>query len=314
MRITFSVEEKIRLLSTIQVWKREQLTQEVFRKLQVKYGIPAHLIETLFWHLEILHRLQPVSEFLVFKGGTCVQSYIYPMFQRASNDLDFNTTIENPNALMQKIEELNKQLKDREIAVELQGVQYGIFEFESGDEVSGTLNYRHRMPSRFGEYERVSGRDVQAKSIQVQVNYKHSWLPAIKKVMKPVEFFITEVAPLNAVVFPHESIEDLIADKLLATNEHTGRERFKDVYDLMVLLDLNHDRTLINDKLKLIAGRTKRDAGELRISSASTVMAFGERSDEARGFASMVARGGKDLIKDWEIGCERTATKIMRLV
>ena len=31
-------------------------------------------------------------------------------------------------------------------------------------------------------------------------------------------------------------IEDLIIDKLLATNEHTGRERFKDVYDLMVLL------------------------------------------------------------------------------
>ncbi len=70
--MTFRVEEKIRLLSTIQVWKREQLTQEVFRKLQIKYGIPAHLIETLFWHLEILHRLQPVSEFLVFKGGTCV--------------------------------------------------------------------------------------------------------------------------------------------------------------------------------------------------------------------------------------------------
>jgi predicted nucleotidyltransferase component of viral defense system len=314
MRITFSVEEKIRLLSTIQVWKREQLTQEVFRKLQVKYDIPAHLIETLFWHLEILHRLQTVSEFLVFKGGTCVQSFVDPMFQRASNDLDFNTTIENPNALIQKIEELNKHLKERAIAVELQGVQYGIFEIESRDEVSGTLNCRHRMPSRFGEYERVSGRDVQAKSIRVQVNYKHSWLPAIKKVMKPVEFFITEVAPLNAVVFPHESIEDLIVDKLLATNEHTGRERFKDVYDLMVLLDLDYDRSLINDKLALIAGKTKRDVGELIRSSAGTVMAFGERTDEARGFASMVARSGKELIRDWEIRCERTAGKILGLV
>ncbi len=313
MRITFSVEEKITLLSTIHVWKREQITQEAFKKLQVKYGIPAYLIETLFWHLEILYRMQPVSEFLLFKGGTCVQSYIDPMFQRASNDLDFNTIIENPNALMQKIEELNKQLKDRKIAINVQGVQYGIFEFESVDEVSGTLNYRHRMPSRFGEYERVSGRDVQAKSIKVQVNYKHSWLPAIKKVIKPVEFLITEVVPLNAVIFPHESIEDLIADKLLATNEHTGRERFKDAYDLMVLLELNHDRILINNKLALIAGRTKSDVGKLIKSSASTVMAFGERSGEARGFASMVARGGKELIRDWEIGCERTAEKIMKL-
>jgi predicted nucleotidyltransferase component of viral defense system len=205
MRINFSIEEKIKILSTIQVWKREQLTQEVFRKLQVKYGIPAYLIETFFWHMEILNRLHPMSEFLVFKGGTCVQSHIDPLFQRASNDLDFNTTIENPNSLMQKIEDMNKLLKDKRIAIEVQGVQYGIFEFESNDAVSGTLNYRHRMPSRFGEYERVSGNDVQAKSIRVQVNYKHSWLAAIKKVMKPVQFFSTEVAPVNAVVFPHDT-------------------------------------------------------------------------------------------------------------
>jgi hypothetical protein len=153
MRMTFSVEEKIRLLSTIQVWKREQLTQEVFRKLQIKYGIPAYLIETLFWHMEILNML----------------------------------------------------LKEKNIAIEVQGVQYGTFEFEFNDTASGTLNYRHRMPSRFGEYERVSGKDVQAKSIRVQVNYKHSWLPAIKKVMKPVQFIITEVAPVNAVIFPHDT-------------------------------------------------------------------------------------------------------------
>ncbi|MCX9009943.1 MAG: nucleotidyl transferase AbiEii/AbiGii toxin family protein [Candidatus Methanoperedens sp.] len=314
MRINFSPEEKLRLLSTIQVWRRDQLTQDVFRKLQVKYGIPAYLIETLFWHLEILDRLQPVSEFLVFKGGTCVQSYIDPMLQRASNDLDFNTIIENPNALMQKIEDLNTLLKDQQIAIEVQGIQYGIFELESRDAVSGTLNYRHRMPSRFGEYERVAGKDVQAKSIRVQINYKHSWLPAIKKVTKPVEFLVMEAAPVKAVVIPHASIEDLIVDKLLATNEHTGRERFKDVYDLMVLLSLDYDRTLVNNKLALIARRTGRDAGELIKSSASTVMAFGERADEARGFSSMVARGGKELIKNWEMNCEKTAEEIIRLV
>ncbi|GFO96371.1 hypothetical protein ig2599ANME_0559 [groundwater metagenome] len=314
MKITFSLPEKIRLLSNIQVWRRDQLTQDVFRSLQVKYGIPSYLIETMFWHMEILFRLEPISEFLVFKGGTCVQSYIDPMFQRASNDLDFNTTIENPNALKQKIEDLNTLLIDQGVALEAQGVHYGIFEFESSDAVSGTLNYRHRMPSRFGEYERVAGKDVQAKSIKVQINYKHSWLPAIKKVMKPVEFFVMETAPAKTVVFPHESIEDLIADKLLATNEHTGRERFKDVYDLMILLDLNYDRTLINDKLSLIARKTGGDAGDLIRSSASTVISFGERADEARGFASMVARGGKELIRDWEIGCEKTAEKIMQLV
>jgi hypothetical protein len=43
-------------------------------------------------------------------------------------------------------------------------------------------------------------------------------------------------------------------------------------------------------------------------------MAFGERTDEARGFASMVARGGKEFIKNWEMNCEKTAEGIIRLV
>ncbi len=50
---------------------------------------------------------------------------------------------------------MNTLLKDQGIAIEVQGIQYGVFELESRDTVSGTLNYRHRMPSRFGEYERV---------------------------------------------------------------------------------------------------------------------------------------------------------------
>lgn len=314
MRLSFSAEEKIKLLSTVRVWERRKLTKEVFRKLQAKYGIPAYLVETMFWHVEILRRLSPLSEFLVFKGGTCVQSYIEPLLQRASNDLDFNTTIQNPNALMQKMEELNSLLKTQGTALEVQGIPYGVFEFELLDAASGTLNYRHRMPSRFGEYERVAGNDVQAKSIRVQINYKHAWLPAVKKVLKPVEFFIKEEAlPEEEVVFPHASIEDLIADKILATEEHTGRERFKDIYDLMALLALDFDRTLVIKKLTLIAERTGRNAAGLLRSSANTVMSFGERSGEALGFASMVNKGGKELVKNWEIGCEKTTQKILKL-
>jgi predicted nucleotidyltransferase component of viral defense system len=301
MRTVFSAEEKTKLLSIIAVWRRDQLTQDVFRKLNLKYGIPAYLIENLFWQLEILGRLLPLSEYLIFKGGSCVQSYIDPLLQRASNDLDFNTTIENPNALMQKIEELNNLLITQGRAIKIQGVQYGVFEFEFNDTVSGTLNYRHRMPSRFGEYELVAKKEVQAKAIKVQINYKHSWLPAIKKVMKSVEFFITEVEPVKRIIFPHASIEDLIVDKILATNEHTGRERFKDIYDLIVLFGLNYEKTLINNKLLLIAKKTERQSGDLIKSSANTVTIFGERSEEARGFVGMVGRKGKELLKDWEM-------------
>ena len=69
----------------------------------------------------------------------------------------------------------------------------------------------------------------------------------------------------------------------------------------------------VYEKLTLIARKTGRCAKELLMSSANTVMAFGDRAHEAQGFASMVCRGGKALIKDWEIGCEKTAGKIMKL-
>lgn len=99
----------------------------------------------------------------------------------------------------------------------------------------------------------------------------------------------------------------------LATEEHTGRERFKDVYDLMLLLNLDFDRALVNNKLALISGKIGKDPEELLRSSASTVMSFGDHTNEAQGFASMVCRGGKELIKEWEIGCEKTARRILQL-
>jgi hypothetical protein len=81
----------------------------------------------------------------------------------------------------------------------------------------------------------------------------------------------------------------------------------------MVLLDLGFDKTLVAKKLDLIAKKIGRGTKELLMSSENTVMTFGDRANEAQGFASIVCRGGKALIKDWEIGCEKTAEKIMQL-
>lgn len=311
MRITLESEEKELLLSTIRVWERRSLAQEVFRGLQAEYGVPAYLVENLFWHMEILDRLRPLQDLLVFKGGTCVQSYIPPMLQRASSDLDFNSTVENRHALLDPIEKLNRRLQSSGRAVVLRGVRYGRFELESDDRRTGTLNFRHRMPSRFGELERVGQDDIGAKSIRVQVNLKHAWLPAVKTVKRPVSFFICEkVKPRRRVLFPHSSIEDLVADKLLATRQGSGRERFKDVYDLMVMLELRPDSSIVLDKLSRIAKEAGGSAAETLRSSAETVASFGERSAEAKGFASMVCRGGRELVMDWEMRCLETARRI----
>jgi len=311
MRIVLDSEDKERLLSTVSVWERRSLAQEVFRGLQAEYGVPAYMVENLFWHLEILDRLRPMQDLLVFKGGTCVQSYIPPMLQRASSDLDFNSTVENRNALLDPIERLNRRLLSAGRAVVLHGVPFGRFELESEDRRTGTLNFRHRMPSRFGELERVGQVDIGSKSIRVRVNLKHTWLPAVRTVTRPVSFFICEkVRPRHRVLFPHASMEDLVADKLLATRQRFGRERFKDVYDLMVMLDLRPDPAIVLDKLGRIAKEAGGSAAETLRSSAETVAAFGERSAEAKGFASMVCRGGRALVGDWEMRCLETARRI----
>jgi len=314
MRITLSAEEKELLLSTVRVWDRRSLSQDVFRGLQAKYGVPAYLAESLFWHLEILDRLRPLQEFLVFKGGTCVQSYLSPMLQRASNDLDFNSTVENRNAIEGSVDELNRRLFSDGRSVVIRGVPFGRFELESEDRRTGTLNFRHRMPSRFGEVERVGKDDIGAKPIRVQINLKHAWLPAIKTVRRPVSFFVCEeVRPKHRVLFPHASVEDLVADKVLATRQRSGRERFKDVYDLMVLLGLRPDPAIILEKLRRVAETAGGTAGEYLGSSATTVAAFGERSAEARGFAAMACRGGKELVAEWEMRCLETARELREM-
>ena len=105
-------------------------------------------------------------------------------------------------------------------------------------------------------------------------------------------------------------MEDLVADKLLATRQRFGRERFKDVYDLMVMLELRPDPAIVLDKLGRIAKEAGGSAAETLRSSAETVAAFGERSTEAKGFASMVCRGGRELVGDWEMRCQKTARRI----
>lgn len=135
MRLDLSSEEKGRALSIVKVWKRDAMNFDTFRAMQAEWGVPARLVETVFWHLDTLDALGS-PEWLVFKGGTCVQSYIKPEFQRASVDLDFNTDIQNPNAVMDAVKKLNVKLRERAVTVR------GSVEFDSRDVRSGTLNFR----------------------------------------------------------------------------------------------------------------------------------------------------------------------------
>ncbi len=312
MRIELTHNEWTAILSTVEYWHRKQLTQEVFRGIQHKSGIPARLVEITFWHLDTLGILSDCN-WLVFKGGTCVQTYLPSGFQRASVDLDFNSIIENPNTIKDEIQNLNKRIQKRGGQANIAGIMFGTFEFKGDDPHSGTLNFGRRMPSRFGELEKVGDNRIQAKSIRVQINYKHSWLPAMQTIMKAPEFFILDYQhPKKKVTFNHSSLEDLIVDKILATTVTNtfGRERFKDVYDLGMLLKNDFDTTQILKKLELVCRRSHLEQGAVVRGSIETIYSFSTRSQEVMGFAAMVGLQGRETIRDWDDFCFSIAEKL----
>ncbi|MEA1925325.1 MAG: nucleotidyl transferase AbiEii/AbiGii toxin family protein [Candidatus Altiarchaeota archaeon] len=310
MKIHYTLEEKESILDIIDVWRREQLTQKTFRDIQEETGIPPTLIETMFWHLDTLHQLTKLKPAPIFKGGTCVQNYIPPSLQRASNDLDFNSRTGNPNTIIDQIKELNKKLLKKGNAIEFkkhkQKIRYGTLDYNLKDERSGTVTFSRRMPSRLGEYIKAGDYEVTGKNIRIQINYKHAWLPALQIINKEPGFFILKYQKMKkGYVYPSSSPEDLITDKILATMEEKegGRERLKDIYDLMVLLRIKHRKEKILEKLEMIAERKGNTPNIILKSSSTNISKFVEKDMEAQGFKSLAGVDGKKIIENWETNC-----------
>lgn len=317
MKIRLDHSQKKKINGIIKAWKPEQITQEVFREIQKKMGVPARSIEIIFWQMDILEMLSD-SNWLIFKGGTCIQSYLPYDLQRASVDLDFNSKQQNPNSILQEIDMINEKLKRTGRTVIIEDVVFGNMVFIYNDTRSGTLNFVRRMPSKFGEFEITpDGGKVQSKNVRIQINYRHSWLPCIRSVKKEFNPFILRYQkPDTTVEVCHSSPEDILVDKILATSNigPFGRERYKDVYDLLMLSDLEMDDGLVMEKLKLIskdAGLTTRSVLQ---ASIETISRFESNSLKSRGFSTMVCSGGRRKIDDWAVSCARVIGRIETLI
>ncbi|MGA1822844.1 MAG: nucleotidyl transferase AbiEii/AbiGii toxin family protein [Thermoplasmatota archaeon] len=306
MRIELTHDEKVEVLGIVKAWKRKQITQDRLRSIQKETGIPARSIEIMFWHYDSLSLFENVDSF-TFKGGTCVQSWLPGRYQRASVDLDFNSMAGNPNSIKDIIEDINMTSIRKGRTAEIRGINFGSIEFMYTDDQTGTMTFIRRMPTRFNEMIKVGNDSIQGIDQRIQINFKNAWLPAIKPISKDAAFIIVEFErPEFKTNVIHSSVEDLIADKILATcNVHGfGRERFKDVYDLEMLLDLDRDNELIMKKLSLIAQKKGVDPLSFIEGSVETISRISDRSQEARGFASMVGKGGRErIIPSWEMFC-----------
>ncbi len=306
MRINLDHDEKMEILSIVKTWERKQIIQEKMRSIQKDTGIPARSIEIMFWHYDTLSLLSNTESF-IFKGGTCVQSWLPYEFQRASVDLDFNSSAGNPNSIRDIINGLNDIARDEDRIVKIRGIEFGSIEFRYMDDQTKTMTFVRKMPSRFDEVIRVGGDSIQGIDQRIQINFKNAWLPSVKPVRSEPNFVILkyEKPQFKAEIF-HSSVEDLIADKILATcNVHGfGRERFKDVYDLGMILEMERDNELIMRKISMIAHKKGVDPHSFIEGSVETISRISDRSQEARGFASMVGKGGRErIIPSWEMFC-----------
>lgn len=305
MKLILNHEEKAALADIIKVWERAQITQDSLRHIQQATGVPSRLIETIFYQVDTLDALSEL-DWLVFKGGTCVQSHLPYQKQRASVDLDLNSRIGNPNAIEHQIDSCNEQLRKLGRTTIIQNIEFGTLAYQGTDEHSGTLNYIRRVPSKFGEFEKAGGNLIQSKSLRVQINYKHSWLPCVRPIEKMFEPFILGYqTPKTTTQFVHSSPEDMFVDKILTTSNigDFGRERYKDVYDLYQLSSIITDHDIILKKLDLISTRAGLSSKAILDASKETISKFSNHSMEAKGFGSMVCNGGKKDIEDWEHVC-----------
>ncbi len=299
--LKFTPDEKINILSIVTTWDRLQHSQESLNHIQREAGIPARLAEITFWHYDTLYSLSK-AQWLFFKGGTSVQTYLEPGCQRSSVDLDFNTDIENPNSILTEVETINQDIQKRNACTKAGDIEFGKIEYLDEDPHTKTMNFQRRMPSRFGEMELVKGKQIQAKSIRIQINRKNVKLPALETVRKQPYFYIQKYqSPKKVFEIVHLSKEDLIADKILATCnvKGFGRERFKDLYDLGFLLRTEFVPETVLKKLDMITS----DLDNILNGSRDTAASFSEKTQQARGFLGMVARDGRDIAWDWEGFC-----------
>lgn len=317
MRIDLDRDEKNRILSIVGTWRKDQISFQRFREIQAASGVPARLVETVFWLEDTLDVLQD-DEHLFLKGGTAVQCFIPSAEQRASVDLDMNTDVSNPTALKDHILKKNKKLASTGRTCHVRDIEFGGLHFDFYDDHTGTMSFRRRMPSRFGEFEIFDGKRIMSKSIRVQINTKNHWMPAMESVLKGPDFFINDhEKPGTEIQVRMESPADLFADKILATCNvgGFGRERFKDIYDLLVMRDsiLSDNEEKVVRKLELVTKRNKLELSSVLKGSARTVSSFSNRLEEVKGFASMVCNGGKERLKEWESECESLADTIISL-
>lgn len=315
-RIILTARERAAVFGAFSVWDRHNLRRGALEAEAARHGVAAVDAYVTLLHLDTLHVLGQGFP-TVWKGGTAIQTLLPPMVQRVSVDLDFNSTTSNVEVLREAIEAANQRLADNGKIVTVQGVPIGRFYQADHRPAYRTIEFRRLLPSLFDDKVELSagtfeGVDddirVQGRLSRVQINYGHHEMPAIQPEDTTVAFFTQPaLAPLEQVRARCSSVHDLVADKILATTRHGGfgRERFKDLYDLIALRHHGGaDAEIVRRKLERITGTGSVE--RIIEGSTETLRILGVEVAAAQGFRNAVCLEGKEWVRDWERQLQET--------
>lgn len=285
-------------------WKPADLTQAAITRASAPFGVSARDAYMTLLHLDTIDALSGLG-FLVFKGGTCVQTHLKPGHQRISVDLDYNSRHPHPNTLQTAIADLNVDLARKGRTAKLRNLDFGSFHPREYDAQSGTIEFARYMPTPFDEQAVREGVEFQARLLRVQINVKHHEMPALDPERAAVKFFTQPVlTPSHTIRTERASAADLTADKILTITKNVGgfgRERIKDFYDLFALRRLDVPRTRVQEKLDRIAARVGVSRESLLNGAIERCEEVRANYTQARGFVTSVCSEGKTLLGAWEM-------------
>lgn len=268
-------------------------------------------------HIDTLDALSGL-DFLVFKGGTCIQTHLPPGFQRLSVDLDYNSRHPHPNTVETSISDLNDTLRKTGRTTKIRDLEYGALLPQGYDTIAGTVAFARYLPTPFDETIIVDGDEYQGRMLRVQINVKHQELPALDKTTRKVGFFTQNVLkPLHDVKTECASPADLQADKILTITKNAGgfgRERIKDFYDLFALARTKIPQDRVREKLDLVARKanvTRQDILNGAIERSEDMRA---QHATAKGFVSLACKDGKTLLERWEMELDALQQRLHALL
>ena len=313
-------EEKKKLWDVPYIFQEKMVTAQWLKDYSNMWGINTRYLEVMFWQLDTLYLLSKGD--LTWKGGTCVQSHMDPLYQRYSVDLDFNSSLDR-EGIIQFFESLNAMIKKDGKFVELNGVKVGLFSLHSENERIGVLNFIRLVPSKHKSEYPVRGevKILGVLPIKIQVNYRYflaTGFTSLKtELMKP------GLAPAKIIGIDykvwHSSLSDLLADKLLAmihvVGRHQGRMRIKDAYDIILILrkgEGNIDFSLVKRKIDVVSETWKIDYDTAVNESLKTLGTLKSYDLEVRGLRGSVGHNGyTDIILQWRKRID-DAVKVLR--